>query len=282
MKVKMKLFLFLVISIMISSLCSAQLAMSLKMNRTNYLQYEKIYVKIIIRNNSGHAIVFGENKRLQGKLLFKIIDNKNVPVSAIGKASYPMTGVIINAGQHKEFAIPVTNFYNLKKCGTYRIYAYVEHNMLEDVYRSKSATFEVSKGMVVWERPVGIPEFMLARKKSKIKKRIYKLVSLLEGSKRSNYLVIEDKRRVYSVLFLSSALGEERISHEVDHMSRLHLMIPMSPKIFVYLIVDVDGKIDEETVYKRTKTVPSIVRAPKSGKVYVTGGTHATKKRDYR
>jgi hypothetical protein len=281
MKIKMKVFLLLTLLVSISSLCSAQLAMSLKMNRSHYLQYEKIYARVTIRNNSGHAIIFGDNKRLQGKLLFKIIDNKGIPASAL-EASYPMAGVILNAGQHKDFIVPITNFYNLKKCGTYRIYAYVEHNMFEDVYRSKDTTFEVKKGMVVWERPVGIPEFMLTKKKSKIKKRTYKLISLLEGSKRSNYLSIEDKKRVYSVLFLCYALGEEQITHEVDHMSRLHMMIPMSPKVFVYLVVDVNGKIDEETVYKRTTTVPAIVRSPKSGKIYVTGGTHAKKKRDYR
>ena len=282
MKIKMKVFLLLTLLVTISSLCSAQLAMSLKMNRSHYLQYEKIYARVTIRNNSGHAVIFGDNKRLQGKLLFKIIDNKDMPASALSEKSYPMDGVILNAGQHKDFIVPITNFYNLKKCGTYRIYAYVEHNMFEDVYRSKDTTFEVNKGMVVWEHPVGIPEFMLAKKKSKIKKRTYKLISLLEGSKRSNYLSIEDKKRVYSVLFLCYALGEEQITHEVDYMSRLHMMIPMSPKVFVYLVVDVNGKIDEETVYKRTTTVPAIVRSPKSGKIYVTGGTHAKKKRDYR
>ncbi len=278
----MKAFLLLTLLVTMSSLCSAQLAMSLKINRTHYLQYEKIYAKVTIRNNSGHAIVFGDDKRLQGKLLFKIIDSKDMRVPAISEASYPMTGVILNAGEYKDFIVPVNSFYKLKKCGTYRVYAYVEHNMFEDVYRSKTAVFEVKKGMTVWKRPVGIPEFMLLNKKDKIKTRTYKLISLLEGSKRSNYLVIEDKKRVYSVLFLSHALGEERITHEVDYMSRLHLMIPMSPKIFVYLIIDVDGKIDEETVYKRTTTVPAIVRAPKSGKIYVTGGTHAKKKRDYK
>lgn len=282
MKIKMKVFLLLALLLTISSLCKAQLAMSLKMNRSHYLQYEKIYAKVTIRNNSGHDIIFGDNKRLQGKLLFKIIDNKSIPMPAISETSYPMAGVILGAGQHKDFVVLISNFYQLRKCGTYRVYAYIEHNMFEDVYRSKDTIFEVNKGIVVWKRPVGIPEFMLVNKRKKIKNRTYKLVSLLESNKRSNYLVIEDKKRIYSVLFLSNALGEEQITHEVDYMSRLHLMIPMSPKIFVYLIVDVNGQIDEETVYKRTSTVPSIVRAPKSGKIYVTGGTHAKRKRDYR
>ena len=282
MKVKMKVFLFLILLTSISFLCSAQLAMSIKMNRTNYLQYETIYAKIKIRNNSGHAIVFGDNKRLQGKLLFKIMGGQNIPVEAIPKRVYPMAGVIIKAGQFKEFVVPVSDYYQLRKCGAYRIYAYVEHNMFEDAYRSEETSFEVNKGFVMWKKLVGIPEFMLTDKRQKIKSRTYKLVRLLQGSKKGNYLVIEDKKRIYGVLFLGNSLGEEKISHEVDALSNLHLMVPISPKIFVHITIDVNGKIEDESVYRRTKTVPSLVRNPETGKVYVTGGTHAKQKRDYK
>jgi len=282
MKIKLKVFLFLTLLTSISFLCSAQLAMTVKMNRSHYLQYETIYAKVNIRNNSGHAIVFGENKRLHGKLLFKIIGSQQIPIEKIRKTSYDMSGVIIKAGQDKEFIVPVNRFYKLRKCGTYRIYAYIEHNMFEDSYRSNETSFEVNKGFSLWEKVVGIPEFMLSKKKQKIKNRTYKMVGLLSGKSRSHYLVIEDKKRVYSVLFLGDALGEEQITHEIDPLSRLHLMIPISPKIFVHLIIDIDGKIDDESVYRRTKTVPGLVRDPKTGKIYVTGGTHAKKKRDYR
>lgn len=282
MKVKMKVFLFLILLTSISFLCSAQLAMSLKMNRSNYLQYETIYAKVKIRNNSGHAIVFGDNKRLHGKLLFKIMGSQNIPVEAIPKMLYPMSGVIIKAGQFKEFVVPISNFYKLRKCGTYRVYAYVEHNMFEDAYRSEETSFEVNKGFVMWTKLVGIPEFMLVRKKQKIKSRTYKLVRLLQGSKKGNYLVIEDKRRIYGVLFLGNSLGEEKITHEIDALSNLHIMVPISPKVFVHIIIDVNGKIEDESVYRRTKTVPSLVRNPNTGKIYVTGGTHAKQKRDYK
>ena len=282
MKSKMKVFLALLLLTSISFLCSAQLAISLKMSRSHYLQYETIHSKVTVRNNSGHAVIFGDNERLHGKLLFTIIENQGIPVAAVKNTSYPMAGIILKPGQHKDFIIPVSNFYKLRKCGTYRIYAYIEHNMFEDTYRSNEAKFEVNKGFVIWQQIVGIPEFMLKKAKEKIKNRTYKLVGLLQGRARSYYLVIEDKKRIYSVLFLGDALGEEKIRYEVDHISRLHLMIPISPKVFVYLIIDVDGKIDDESVYRRTKTIPSLVRNPKTGKVYVTGGTHAKKKKDYR
>ena len=282
MKIKLKIFLFLTLLTSISFLCSAQMAITLKMNRSNYLQYERIYAKVDILNNSGHAIVFGDSKQLQGKLLFKIIGSQNIQVEAIPKTSYPMKGVIIDAGKHKEFVVPVSNFYDLKKCGIFRIYAYVEHNMFEDAYRSRETSFEINKGFVMWKSVVGVPDFIHTNKKNKIKNRTYKLVRLLQGSKKGNYLVVEDKKRIYNVLFLGNSLGEEKITHEVDNMSNLHVMVPISPKVFVHITIDVDGKIDNESVYKRTQTVPSLVRNPKTGKVYVTGGTHAKQKRDYK
>jgi hypothetical protein len=283
MNIKLKIFLSLTILGTIAFISSAQLAMSVKMNRSNYLQYETVYTKVTIRNNSGHAIVFGDDKRLRGKLLFKIIDKERKPILPLNeKLSYPMEGVIIEAGQSKEFVVPISRFYNLKRCDTYRMYAYVEHNMFEDLYRSNDVTFEVDKGTVAWVKSVGIPEFMSSGKREKVAKRNYKLVTLSEGSQKSNYLVIDDKKRIYSVIFLSYELGEERISHEVDGISRLHLLVPMSPKIFVYLIIDITGKIDEEAVYKRTRTVPALVRAPDSGKVYITGGAKARKDIDYK
>jgi hypothetical protein len=276
------MLLFSLVLTGISYTANAQLAMSLKMNRSHYLQYETVYAKVVIRNNSGHAIVFGKDKRLQGKLLFKVINRQRVPVPPLPKTSYPMAGTILKAGESKEFIIPVSDYYELKKCDIYRIYAYIEHNMFEETYRSNETTFEVSKGIIMWSKTVGIPEFMNSGKKTKIKNRNYKLVTLIMGSQKNNYLVIDDKKRVYSVLFLSQELGEERITHETDHLSRLHLLIPMTPKIFVYLIIDINGNIDEETVYKRTRTVPALFRNSETGKVYVTGGARAQKRMDYR
>ncbi|MDD5728398.1 MAG: hypothetical protein PHV59_07545 [Victivallales bacterium] len=282
MNTRIHLLLLTVFLTGLSYTACAQLAMSLKMNRSHYLQYETIYTKISIRNNSGHALVFGNDKRLQGKLLFKIIDNKHSPISPVNENSYPMEGTIINPGESKEFVIPVSDYYDLKKCGTYRIYAYIEHNMFEDVYRSNETVFEINQGVTIWSSTVGIPEFMNPKEKTKVKNRTYRIVTLIMGSQKNNYLVIEDKQRIYSVLFLSQELGEERIAHEIDHISRLHLLVPVTPKIFIYLIIDVSGQIDEETVYKRTQTVPALVRNPENGKVYVTGGDRAQKKVDYR
>ena len=37
----------------------AQLAMKLESNRKNYMTYETVYVKLTMKNQSGHPLVFG-------------------------------------------------------------------------------------------------------------------------------------------------------------------------------------------------------------------------------
>ena len=112
MKIKLKIFLSLIFAAN-AFLAGAQLAMSLKMNRSNYLQYEVVYAKVNIRNNSGHAVIFGNNKRLKGRLLFKIIDRNRNPVNIFNEEqSYPMQGIIIEAGHLQCFRYPLFH-----KCG---------------------------------------------------------------------------------------------------------------------------------------------------------------------
>ena len=44
----------------------AQVAMDLSLNRTVYMQYEPIYAAVTLRNDSGRALAFGHDPKLQG------------------------------------------------------------------------------------------------------------------------------------------------------------------------------------------------------------------------
>lgn len=55
----------------------AQVAMDLSLNRTVYMQYEPIYAAVTLRNDSGRALAFGHDPKLQGFVLFEIRDSKN-------------------------------------------------------------------------------------------------------------------------------------------------------------------------------------------------------------
>ncbi|MCP3965447.1 MAG: hypothetical protein GY750_06610 [Lentisphaerae bacterium] len=259
-----------------------QIAMKMELSRHYYLQYEPVFAKVHMRNDSGHAIAFGHNKRLQGKLLFEITDTKQRRISRIQGKEYPMVGILLRPGATQTVVVPVNEYYDLLKCGRYRIRAYVQHNMFSNVYQSNECSFEVSHGSITWQRTVGIPDFLGKNEISKVKTRTYTIKCLIEGDRKTFYLLVEDKKKIYSIKRVGFELGQERMACDVDNFSRLHIMLPISPKVFTYLIYNINGELEKQQVYKRTKTIPILIRDPRTGKVYVAGGEKALKKLDYQ
>ncbi|MFA7230393.1 MAG: hypothetical protein WC071_03910 [Victivallaceae bacterium] len=284
MRTKTGLFLILTATIIVfsSTLCHAQLAMKMAINSQNYLQYEDILAKVVIRNDSGHAVVFGHDDKLTGKLLFEISDSQENKIMKRGKDDYPITGTILHAGETKEFIIPLNQYYQLTKLGRYRVKVYISHSLFKNEYISNECIFEVSAGTTIWSRTVGIPDFLNENKKEKIQTRTYNLKSLTEGSDKIFYLVVEDDKMIYATRRIGFELGEEKFTCDVDMLSQIHILLPISPAVFNYFIYDINGKQEKVEVYKKTKTIPSMLRDPKTGRVYVVGGEQAKEGTDYK
>ncbi|MFA6292743.1 MAG: hypothetical protein WC637_13225, partial [Victivallales bacterium] len=50
----------------------AQVSLSVAINRSNYLLYETIYAKVVLRNYSGQALTFSDNTEATGSLKFTV------------------------------------------------------------------------------------------------------------------------------------------------------------------------------------------------------------------
>lgn len=261
-----------------------QVSLEIKLNRTVYMQYEPIFAQVKMRNYSGQPLVFGENEKLKGELLFDVRDSVGL-VPQLTADSYPMTGTILLPNETKEIVVPLNTYYKMNQLGTYRIYAYIKHGMLKDMFRSNEVKLEVNPGVVVWSRRVGVPEVLQAadpRKQSAVQERTYSIRMLVENASRFLYLVLEDDHSVYTVTRIGREIGVESYKVEIDMLSRIHLLVPISPKIFRYIIINVTGKPEEEKYLKsNAKTIPSLVRDAATGKVYVAGGSEAVPGVDY-
>ena len=68
MKMHVKLLLCLVagIFLLLPFAVNAQIAIDLSMNRPNYIQFEKVFAKVVLRNDSGHAIAAARQSRRRG------------------------------------------------------------------------------------------------------------------------------------------------------------------------------------------------------------------------
>lgn len=58
-------------------------------------------------------------------------------------------------------------------------------------------------------------------------------------------------------------------------LSRLHLLMPISPKVFHYLAFSPDGKKFADEYRKTSGTIPMLMRDPDTGIVTLLGGETA-------
>ena len=104
---------------------------------------------------------------------------------------------------------------------------------------------------------------------------------MAEGRRRHYYLVVSDEKNVYGVVRIGHQMGYEKLQVEVDMLSRIHLLVPVSPKVFHYLSFSLDGANINNSFWKTSSTIPQLYRNPKSGVVTRIGGEEARRGVDF-
>jgi hypothetical protein len=64
--------------------------------------------------------------------------------------------------------------------------------------------------------------------------------------------------------------------------SRIHLLMPVGPRVFHYMAFNVNGMNLANSYWKTSGTIPMLYRDPKNGEVSRIGGVPARKGIDYR
>ncbi|OGV53917.1 MAG: hypothetical protein A2X49_15685 [Lentisphaerae bacterium GWF2_52_8] len=283
---RMRLFISLAAfaSLMLGLMPSAkaQIGITVELNRLNYHQYEWVYARVHLRNYSGHPLAFGESNDLKGRLSFEIEDSKSDFVDKIGTDVPPLEGIILNRGEVKSIIVPISQYYKCVNPGKYTLRAVVEHSLFKEKYQSAPVSFNIITGVQMWERIVGVPDFIKKDPDSKIKTRKYRIESMFDGNNKVYYMIIEDDAKVYSVKRIGFEINNSTPLCEVDSLSRIHIIVQAGAKVFTYLRYDIDGKLEEKEVYFKTDTSPILVRNAEDGTLIVAGGRKARKDLDYQ
>ncbi len=152
--------------------------------------------------------------------------------------------------------------------------------MLKKEYRSPAVFFRVEYGGVVWKQTVGVPD-LYSKVRAQSEERTYEIRSMSEGRRRLYYLVVSDDKHVYGVVRIGHQVGYEKIQIEIDMLSRIHLLVPVSPRVFHYLSFSLDGANINNSFWKTSSTIPQLYRNPKTGTVTRLGGVEAIAGRDF-
>jgi len=275
------LIVFAAFLAVISVSVNAQVSVGAAVNRVNYILYETVYAKVVLRNYSGQALTFSDNPENSGTLKF-IIEMPDHTRAELRKGAYnPLTGLIIKPGATQEVLVPITNLYVLTKPGNYRLRAVISHKLLPAEYQSEAAVFSICNGLIVWERTIGVPDLFKKKEGDVLPPRKAKILTFNDGKDKVYCLSVEDEKFVYGIARIGSDIGNFPPSCEVDGLSRIHVMLQASPSVFSYFIYDINCELSEKEVYVKTNTSPTIVMDTKEGSVVVAGGRKAAKDVDY-
>ena len=267
--------MFLSLLLLFPVLLFAQLGIKMELNRKDFMLYEPVYACVTLRNDSGKALLFGSNPKLQGFILFDIRDRNNNRIPQRKDAELNVTGFFLGPGETKSITLPLHRYYDLDKSGMYQVRVYVSHNLLEDEYQAKQADFfRIHNGIEVWRTTVGVPD-LSDMKQAPAKSRTYSIRALDINGERYFYLVVEDESMVYGVTHIGYQYGQNQFQAQTDMLSRIHLLVPMSHKVFHYLTFGLDGTNIESSYWKKSGTIPGLYRDPESGKVSRIGGVQA-------
>ncbi len=259
----------------------AQVGLDINLNRNVYMQYEPVYAAVTIRNDSGKALVFGSDPQLQGSIQFEIKDLDGKVIPARPDAALTVSGLVLRPGELRRLVLPISKYYDIDRLGSYRVNAYVSHAMLPVEYKSRDLKFTVDRGFDVWKRTVGLPDMTNGKPTSRNEQRTYSVRSLIDINNRYFYLVVEDDKTVYGVARLGEAVGQERVMAEVDMLSRIHLLVPVTPKVKHYIAFALDGANIANEFRKMSDTIPTIYKDPENGVVTFLGGSPAIEGVDY-
>ena len=258
------------------SVLSARVGIEISLNRNVFMRFEHIYACVTLRNDSGKPLLFGGDPALQGFLLFDIRDSYNRPVHARKNAEISVTGLLLAPGEIRRMIFRLDRHYDLNKTGRFMVHAYVSHNALKNEYRSKDADFEISNGNTVWKRTVGLPDLDGNKPHPAAgEERTYSIRTLTERKNIGYYLVVESEKKIYGVCRVGHVEGYEKFQAEIDMLSRLHLLMPVTSKIFHYLAFNHAGETLENSYWRISDTIPSLVRSSKTGFVKRMGGVPA-------
>ena len=260
----------------------AQIGLRVEASQMHYLLYEPVYVRISMRNQSGHPLAFGEHAGLRGQLRFEISSTSGRYVKPLPGRVPEVKGIILQSGTAHALTFDISRFYDLRRPDSYTLKAVISHPQLKNSYQSGVIQFSVVRGSTIWQSVVGVPKYLMEQTPALIPSREYRVVHYHTGKNFLYALVIEDKDRVYLVRKLGRDLGGNlRPQCAVDDLSRLNLLVAASSKVFAYYQFDITGKLEKKEVRIKSNTTPRLVTNQDLGTVVLSGGRPARRDLDY-
>ena len=248
---------------LLSLICSAQINISLKPSKDQFVAHEPVTAILTITNRAGKTI------RLQGEGRRNWLDinihsqNGNLLTYSGDPPTYK--AVIIPAGQTVQKTITLSHDYDLTRYGRYRTTAYVKIPNSQESVRSKVSQFTITTGRVLFSQKVGLPETGNAR--------VYDVIKFNGSQKSEIYVRITNDytKQILSCQALSPIVNFREPKAALDRNNHLHLLYMITHTTYVHMVVNPSGQIVKRNFHKQGALGEPRLEAFAAGDVKVAG-----------
>lgn len=259
------LFLFL------AATAQAQVTVSLKIDRPQYLTHEAVSAVVTITNRSGKELFLQSTTKgtlAVSWLDFKMRDGRGKVVARSNQAVF--RAAKIPAGQSVARKINLGQMFPLNTSGNFSVVANVREGddlAQPNIYTSDSERFSINDGRTLFKQRFGAPG-------TPAPEREYEVLAYNDGQTTSIYASVLDTKRGTSIstFRLSTALLFRAPQASLDGKNNLHVLYLANPAIYVHAKVDTEGNVIDTKYYQRADTSTPQLMAFSNGEIVTQGG----------
>lgn len=247
----------------------AQLEVSLKPQRQEYMLGEDIYVELMLYNNSDTSLVLDRTPEHPWLSIIARRAGENTDLSPKVRANFPK--VVLGPAQKMAYKINLNQIYSMPIDGTYRVNAVVCLPDRKTSFTSPRARFRISNGAL-------IKKFTTHVRGNRLEMRAK--LSRIDGRDAIFGQVADaDSGRVLGAAHMGQYLNFMEPRLLLDAKQNLHMFFQSTPEFFTYSILSTTGKCRHSQIYKRVPGVPlDLVSA--GGDIRVIGAAPYVKPKD--
>ena len=273
----MKLLLITALLALTTGFGLAQVSVTMKVDRREYLSHEPVTAVVTITNRSGRELNFVS--KAEGTIAHSWLDFSIRDAAGRGlpkRHNKVFQKAVIPAGRSVARRINLSSMFNLAKVSNFAVTAHVSRPGKDDViYTSNSGHFTVGGGNNIYKQPFGVPN-------SPAPKREYNVITFNDGRRTSIFAQVMNTTtgRSISTFRLSEYLAFAEPSMALDGKNQLHVLYLANPEIFVHATVNQDGKHIGTKYFKRASGRKPRFVAFSDGKLAVSGAIPYDPKKD--
>lgn len=247
----------------------AQLEVTLKPQREEYLLGEDVALELTLYNNSDTPVALSRTLEQPWLTIIARRAGENVDLAPRVRANFP--NVTLGPSQKMAYKIDMKQIYNIPVDGLYRVYAVVCLPDRKTTFTSPKARFRVGSGAL-------LKKFTTRVRGKRLELRA-KLWRIGERDAVFGQLADADSGSVIGAAHMGQYLNFMEPRFLLDTKQNLHMLFQSTPEFYTYSIFTTQGKCSRSQIFKRVPGGP-IELVSAGGTIHVIGAVPYVKPKD--